>query len=169
MGAAARSNGGSNIFSPLSRAEGAIFGELFDLLPFGRLAGTRNVFGANTTFQHSKARWLAGILLQHRSSKGSAGSPGLTRSTATFLDVKPNHIFACNDVSLTRIPFVPIQIRCRKCDSDVVTRDAWAAWEVDSQVWVLGAVFDNAFCHTCEAETQLAELELTIRPGESHK
>ena len=60
-----------------------------------------------------------------------------------------------------------IQIRCRNCDSDVVTRDAWAAWDVDSEVWVLGAVFDYAFCHTCEVETRLVEVELTDQPCES--
>jgi DNA-directed RNA polymerase subunit RPC12/RpoP len=51
-------------------------------------------------------------------------------------------------------------IACRYCGSDEVSRDAWANWEVATQQWVLGATFDAAFCHRCEAETSLIEIEL---------
>jgi hypothetical protein len=49
---------------------------------------------------------------------------------------------------------------CETCGSKLVTRDAWAAWDEGSQDWVLGAAFDYAFCHTCEAETHLEEVIL---------
>lgn len=54
-----------------------------------------------------------------------------------------------------RIMFV-----CENCGSDLVTRDAWAEWSVDEQDWVLGAAYDYTFCHGCEAETHLVEVEL---------
>ena len=49
---------------------------------------------------------------------------------------------------------------CEKCGSDLVTRDAWAEWDIDQQDWVLGAAFDYTFCHQCEAETHMVEVEL---------
>lgn len=50
---------------------------------------------------------------------------------------------------------------CNVCGSDDVTRDAWAAWDVKEQDWVLGAAFDYAYCHRCENETHLDEVALT--------
>jgi hypothetical protein len=58
-----------------------------------------------------------------------------------------------------RITFV-----CENCGSNLVTRDAWAEWDVDEQDWVLGDAFDYTFCHKCEAETHLAEVELKPEP-----
>jgi len=49
---------------------------------------------------------------------------------------------------------------CNMCGGKTVTRDAWAAWDVDGQQWVLGAAYDYAFCHDCEGETRLIEVEL---------
>lgn len=49
---------------------------------------------------------------------------------------------------------------CNVCGSGLVTRDAWAEWSVEDQDWVLGEAFDYAFCHQCEAETRLVEVEL---------
>lgn len=49
---------------------------------------------------------------------------------------------------------------CRTCSGSNVTRDAWAEWDVDQQIWVLGAIYDFAFCHDCEEETQLLEVEV---------
>jgi hypothetical protein len=46
---------------------------------------------------------------------------------------------------------------CNSCSENTVTRDAWAGRE---QEWVLGAAFDYAFCHDCQAETRLVEIEL---------
>lgn len=54
-----------------------------------------------------------------------------------------------------------ITFLCEKCGSDLVTRDAWAEWNVEQQDWVLGDAFDYTFCHKCEAETNMVEVELT--------
>jgi hypothetical protein len=54
----------------------------------------------------------------------------------------------------------PIAIPCRVCGSSHVSRDAWADWDVASQSWVLGAVFDQGFCHQCEEEQRLEECAL---------
>ena len=53
-----------------------------------------------------------------------------------------------------------IAIICGSCGSNLVTRDAWAEWDVDEQDWSLGAVYDYAFCHKCESDTRLLEVEL---------
>ena len=53
---------------------------------------------------------------------------------------------------------------CNMCGGKAVTRDAWAAWDVDGQQWVLGAAYDYAFCHDCEDETRLIEVELESVP-----
>lgn len=53
-----------------------------------------------------------------------------------------------------------IAIICGTCGSDLVTRDAWAEWDVEEQEWVLGAAYDYAFCHKCECETRLVEVKL---------
>lgn len=57
--------------------------------------------------------------------------------------------------SSKRITFI-----CENCGSDLVTRDAWAAWDVNEQDWTLGAAFDYTFCHKCEAEARMVEVEL---------
>ena len=44
---------------------------------------------------------------------------------------------------------------CGKCGSDEVTRDAWAEWNVGAQAWALGALFEQAFCHRCQASTRI--------------
>lgn len=54
-----------------------------------------------------------------------------------------------------RVTFV-----CNTCGGDTVTRDAWAEWDVETQDWVLGAAYDYAFCHDCEGETRLVEVQL---------
>jgi hypothetical protein len=59
-----------------------------------------------------------------------------------------------------RITFI-----CNKCGGNTVTRDAWAGWDVAAQDWVLGAAYDYAFCHDCEEETHLIDVEL--EPSES--
>ena len=53
-----------------------------------------------------------------------------------------------------------IAVVCKHCASDRVTRDAWAAWDVASQGWTLGAAYDYAYCHRCETETRLIDVEL---------
>lgn len=56
-----------------------------------------------------------------------------------------------------------IAILCSVCGSDQVSRDARADWDIQSQKWVLGSVFDAGFCHHCERETRLAEHVLRTR------
>jgi hypothetical protein len=50
-----------------------------------------------------------------------------------------------------------VRIKCADCGTTDVTRDAWAAWDEVAQAWVLGAIFDDGFCHRCEREASLAE------------
>ena len=50
-----------------------------------------------------------------------------------------------------------IQIACRQCGSTDVRRDAYAAWDVEAQEWVLATVFDQGYCETCESEAVLEE------------
>lgn len=49
---------------------------------------------------------------------------------------------------------------CQNCGSNRVTRDAWAEWDVEMQQWSLGSIYDQAFCHRCEVDTRLVEVEL---------
>jgi hypothetical protein len=49
---------------------------------------------------------------------------------------------------------------CHLCRGNSVTRDAWAEWDVAEQEWVLGAAYDYAFCHDCQKETRLEEVQL---------
>ena len=51
-----------------------------------------------------------------------------------------------------------MRIVCGWCGSDRVTRDAWAEWDVAAQAWVLGAVFDDGWCHACECARGLEEV-----------
>lgn len=57
-------------------------------------------------------------------------------------------------------PATMITIRCSSCGSADVMRDAWARWDDAVQDWVLGAVFDAAFCETCERDATLSQLPL---------
>jgi hypothetical protein len=52
---------------------------------------------------------------------------------------------------------------CSLFGGNNVTGDAWAEWDGEAQHWVLGAAFDYAFCHDCEGETNLVEVDLTTR------
>lgn len=51
-----------------------------------------------------------------------------------------------------------IRIVCSWCGSTDVSRDAWAAWNVARQDWVLSSVFDAGFCQACECERGLKEV-----------
>jgi hypothetical protein len=53
---------------------------------------------------------------------------------------------------------------CNMCGGSSVTRDAWAEWDVAAQEWGLGAAYDYAFCHDCQEETRLVEVELGAEP-----
>ncbi|MBS0502194.1 MAG: hypothetical protein JSS55_00020 [Proteobacteria bacterium] len=54
-----------------------------------------------------------------------------------------------------RVTFV-----CSMCGGNNVTRDAWARWDVKTQEWVLGDLYDHADCQDCDGETRLIEVEL---------
>lgn len=56
---------------------------------------------------------------------------------------------------------VAVDYICNMCGGNNVTRDAWASWDAQAQDWALGAAFDYAFCHDCEQETKLREVDLT--------
>ena len=53
-----------------------------------------------------------------------------------------------------------VRMVCEKCRSELVTRDAWAEWDVDEQEWVLGAVYDYAYCHECQADAHIEDVAL---------
>lgn len=55
---------------------------------------------------------------------------------------------------------MPVTYICNACGGKSVTRDAWAEWDEGEQQWVLGAAYDYAFCHDCQAETRLVEREI---------
>lgn len=57
-------------------------------------------------------------------------------------------------------PHTPVAKLCADCGGDRVMRDAWAVWDERTQQWVLGAVFDDAFCETCEADAMLVSQPL---------
>ena len=54
----------------------------------------------------------------------------------------------------------PVDYVCKMCGGDTVTRDAWAEWDAAAQDWTLGAAYDYAFCHDCQQETRLVEVDL---------
>ncbi len=53
-----------------------------------------------------------------------------------------------------------IKIVCSRCGSDDVRRDAYAAWNVETQGWELSAVFDQGYCEACGGEASLEELKI---------
>lgn len=53
-----------------------------------------------------------------------------------------------------------ITITCAACGSSDIMRDAWAVWDDATQTWVLGAVFDAAYCDACETDATLIETPL---------
>jgi hypothetical protein len=53
-----------------------------------------------------------------------------------------------------------LQMVCGECGTNDVMRDAWAVWDVATQDWVLGAVFDYGHCDKCRCETSIEELPL---------
>lgn len=60
-----------------------------------------------------------------------------------------------------------IAIRCEACGSAEVIRDALAYWDEGAQAWMLGSIFDAAFCNACEADTTLVETPLVVSAPEA--
>ena len=56
-----------------------------------------------------------------------------------------------------------LQMVCDDCGTTDVMRDAWAVWDVETQNWVLGAVFDYGHCDRCGRETNIEERPLKRR------
>jgi hypothetical protein len=50
-----------------------------------------------------------------------------------------------------------VEYACERCGGVAVTRDAWAEWSLENQVWILSETFDFAFCHQCHREARLVE------------
>lgn len=46
-----------------------------------------------------------------------------------------------------------IDYLCPNCGSKSVTSDANAVWDLKSQTWVIGNVFDSMYCCDCEYES----------------
>lgn len=59
------------------------------------------------------------------------------------------------------MPKIKIKIICSDCGSEDVRRDAFAEWDVETQKWTLGPVFDQGFCDNCGQEVILAEIPIT--------
>jgi hypothetical protein len=54
-----------------------------------------------------------------------------------------------------------IDIRCAHCGSTRVLKDAWAAWNIDTQAWELHSTMDKPnWCEKCDGETSLKEVKL---------
>lgn len=48
-------------------------------------------------------------------------------------------------------------MRCSRCHSPNVMRDAWAVWNAATQEWELGPIFDHSACDDCGAEDCIEE------------
>lgn len=75
-----------------------------------------------------------------------------TGAAARTLAPEPASAASTSAPNARRIDYV-----CRTCGGDSVTRDVWAVWDKAEQDCVLGAAFDYAHCHDCDAETNLIE------------
>lgn len=53
-----------------------------------------------------------------------------------------------------------VKMVCSECGSDNVLKDAYAAWNVETQEWELSATFDNTVCDNCGAVDSVIEVEI---------
>lgn len=51
---------------------------------------------------------------------------------------------------------------CSTCGSDLVVCDAWAAWDEESQEWVLDDVFQYEFCIACQCDTTIKDVPAEV-------
>lgn len=59
-------------------------------------------------------------------------------------------------------PTPKVRMVCRECGSDHVVADAYAAWNIEKQVWEVDNVFDKgAHCDNCDGECRIDEEEIT--------
>src|SRR3546814_16548982 len=52
-----------------------------------------------------------------------------------------------------------VEYVCAYCGGNEISRDTWADWDIQTQQWVLGAVFDCAHCPACDKETSIDQPE----------
>ena len=57
-----------------------------------------------------------------------------------------------------------IIMRCSRCHSTNVMRDAWASWDASAQEWVLGPLYDHTACDDCGAEECVEEVKIGSEP-----
>jgi len=50
-----------------------------------------------------------------------------------------------------------INLTCPYCGSDKVLADAYAAWDVETQEWVLHSTYDDKRCDACGGEFNSAD------------
>ena len=55
---------------------------------------------------------------------------------------------------------IKYKYQCSNCGSENVRRDAWAAWDADSQTWELAVVFDAGYCDDCGDATVNKAVEM---------
>lgn len=67
-------------------------------------------------------------------------------------------------MQLTTEPQPRIGMRCARCKSTNVRRDAWAVWNAEHQAWELGPIYDHSACDECGAEDCIEEIPLPA-PG----
>jgi hypothetical protein len=53
-----------------------------------------------------------------------------------------------------------VNMICKSCGGTNVMHDAWAVWNVETQEWELGTVFDYAHCEDCDGECSIKEIEI---------
>ena len=58
----------------------------------------------------------------------------------------------------TELPTTSLLMRCRRCHSPNVMRDAWAVWNAATQEWELGPIYDHSACDDCGEEGCIEEI-----------
>lgn len=54
-----------------------------------------------------------------------------------------------------------LKMVCRRCGSDDVLADAYAAWNVETQKWEVESTFDKGgHCNACDGEARIVSVEL---------
>lgn len=59
-----------------------------------------------------------------------------------------------------------VRMVCDTCGSDDVRADAFAAWDVETQAWVLASTYDATHCEHCGCERDLEEQEIDASAAE---
>lgn len=52
-----------------------------------------------------------------------------------------------------------VKLLCPECGAEDVVLDAYAAWDVETQDWVLHSTYEEKRCNTCGAEFDEADEE----------